>query len=129
MNSSYHFFLFLSLLSPIFASCQSQTTSPPVEALVSYLHALVDKDEAMLTVLSCPEWEVDALFELDAFQSVETRLVGLQCQLNAIDSNSATVTCQGKILTSYNGEQQEYDLGDRTYSIVEQGGDWLVCGY
>ncbi|MCL5429039.1 MAG: hypothetical protein M1347_04445 [Chloroflexi bacterium] len=133
MKRSYFVFLTLVSVAVLIVGCQPRgsgaATSPAIEALVAYLSALTDKDEAALTVLSCTDWEANALLELDAFQSVETRLEGLNCQQNVTDGSSVTVTCQGKIVTSYGGEVQEFDLGKRTYSMVEQDGNWLVCGY
>jgi hypothetical protein len=32
-------------------------------------------------------------------------------------------------MASYQDEVQEFDLNGRTYQMVEQRGDWLVCGY
>ena len=133
MKRSHFVFLFLVSVAIIIAGCQPKvsgaTTTPAIKVLVAYLNALTDKDEATLTVLSCADWEANALLELDAFQSVETSLEGLSCQQNVADDGSVTVTCQGKIVASYGGEVQEFDLSERTYSMVEQGGDWLVCGY
>jgi hypothetical protein len=128
-----HIIPLLILLAILAAGCQaapSQTTdSPASKALIAYLNALTAKDETTLTLLSCADWEANALLELDAFQSVETRLQGLSCRQNTAADGSVTVTCQGKILASYFNEQQEFDLSQRTYNMVEQGGDWLVCGY
>ncbi|MEX2161184.1 MAG: hypothetical protein WD751_04640 [Anaerolineales bacterium] len=116
----------------LFAACQSgnpEETTPAAKALVAYLNALVAKDEAGLTLLSCADWEANALLELDSFQSVETHLEGLSCQQTASTEGSATVICQGAIVTSYGDEVQEFDLSERTYRLVQQGSDWLVCGY
>ena len=133
MKRSHFVFLFLVSVVIIIPGCQPKglgaTTTPAIKVLVAYLNALTDKDEATLTVLSCADWEANALLELDAFQSVETSLEGLSCQQNVADDGSVTVTCEGKIVASYGGEVQEFDLSERTYSMVEQGGDWLVCGY
>ena len=126
-------FIFLITLAIIITGCQTQiaesTSTPAVDAVVTYLNALVEKDDAALTVLSCADWEANALMELDAFQSVETSLEGLRCQQNEGGDDSARVTCQGKIVTSYSGEVQEYDLSWRTYNVMKLGRDWLVCGY
>jgi hypothetical protein len=117
----------------ICASCQTTpsdvTNSDAAHALSTYLQALVAKDEATLTLLSCADWEASALMELDSFQSVETSLEDLNCQQNGTDDESAVVVCAGKILTSYGDETQEYELSDRTYKMVKQGTEWLVCGY
>lgn len=121
--------LILLLCATGLAACQPAGSSGAVAALEDYLQALVVKDEATLTLLSCADWEVDALLELDAFQSVETSLNGLACQQTSEVSGSASVMCQGRIVSSYFGEDQSFDLSERTYSLVEQNGEWLVCGY
>ena len=133
MKSGLFFLLFLVSTAIISSGCRLQgsdeSSAPAVKALVAYLSALSDKDEARLSVLSCADWEAKALLELDSFQSVETSLEGLNCQQNVADDGSVTATCQGNIVASYFGEEQEFDLSQRTYSMVEQGGNWLVCGY
>jgi hypothetical protein len=124
--------LVLLLVALLIGGCQVQIegdTTQAVKALETYLSALVNKDEATLTTLSCADWEASALLELDTFQSVVTTLEDLSCKQTAAEGDSATVVCQGKIVASYGQEDQGFDLGERTYTVVEQGGDWLVCGY
>jgi hypothetical protein len=116
----------LSILLP---ACGSNTpSSPAVGAVESYIHAIVDNNESKLSALSCADWESQALIELDSFQAVKTSLEGLSCQLSGTDGANTLVKCQGKIIASYNGENQELDLSTRIYQVVQQGGDWLVCG-
>jgi uncharacterized lipoprotein YajG len=129
------FFVILLLVGVMVLAngCSPQTitevVSPASETLAAYLNALTAKDETTLTALSCADWEANALLELDAFQSVETTLDGLTCQQNIAEDGSVTVVCEGKIVASYTGEVQEFDLSQRTYHMIEEGGDWLVCGY
>lgn len=122
-------YLLLLLSVTALAACQPAGSNRAVAALEDYLHALVDKDEATLTLLSCPDWEFNALLELDAFQSVETSLQDLSCEQSAEAGGVATVVCQGQIISSYFGEDQSFDLSERAYQLVEQNGEWLVCGY
>ena len=124
--------LFVAVIALVGSGCQpqqSETSTPATETLVKYLTALTSKDEVTLTLLSCAEWEASALLELDAFQSVETNLEGLSCRQTADGDGTATVICEGKIVAGYFDEVQEFDLNQRTYSMVQLGGDWLVCGY
>lgn len=123
--------LLLFTLALLCTACQitASAKNPASQALQAYLEALTRKDETTLTLLSCADWELNALLELDAFQSVETSLEGLSCQPIESDESSASVVCQGKIVASYFAEDQEFDLSERTYQLVEQNGDWLVCGY
>jgi hypothetical protein len=90
---------------------------------------VVDKDEAKLTSLVCPNWQADALLEMDAFQAVETSLQGLSCSQSGSDNQAALVNCKGKILAKYVNETQEFDLSNRTYRLEKNGSGWQVCGY
>lgn len=108
---------------------QAGGSTPAAAALENYLKALVEKDEARLVSLTCPDWEENALLEFDSFQAVETELSGLSCQQSGSDGDAALVACQGKILATYTNEVQEFELGGRTYRMVQSGADWQVCGY
>ncbi len=125
--------LFLLLVPLLLSACtpgnQSSDSSPAAKALESYLQALTNKDEATLVSLSCSDWESNALLELDAFQAVDTKLEGLSCQQSGANGGATQVTCQGQIQATYGNEVQSFDLSKRTYNLVQQGGDWLVCGY
>jgi hypothetical protein len=100
----------------------------PARAVEDYLNALVAKDANRLTTLSCGEWEDDALLELDSFQAVEARLEGVACEQTGTEGDTALVLCQGAIVATYDAEDQEIDLSVRTYQVVQEGGEWLVCG-
>ena len=110
------------------AACATQKEDAPAKAVEDYLNALVAKDSDRLTTLSCSDWEDDALLELDSFQAVTTKLDGLACQQTGTDGDTALVLCKGKIIATYNNEDQDLDLSVRTYQVVQQDGDWLVCG-
>jgi hypothetical protein len=109
-------------------ACASANEDAPAKAVEDYLNALVSKEEARLSTLSCGEWEDDALLELDSFQAVTARLDGLACSQTGTDGETALVLCEGKIIATYNDEDQELDLSVRTYEVVQEGGEWLVCG-
>jgi outer membrane lipoprotein-sorting protein len=110
------------------SACASNNDNAPVQAVEDYLNALVEKDANRLTTLSCGEWEQDALLELDSFQAVTARLEGLACEQTGTDGGTALVLCNGSIVATYNNEDQQLDLSVRTYQVVEEGGEWLVCG-
>jgi len=111
------------------AACgASNTKDAPAKAVEDYLTALVEKDADRLSTLACGEWEEDALIELDSFQAVTARLDGLTCEQTGTDGETALVLCNGKIIASYNNEDQELDLSVRTYQVTQEGGDWVVCG-
>ncbi len=112
----------------ILTACAAKNDNAPAKAVDDYLKALVAKDANRLSTLSCGEWEDDALLELDSFQAVNTRLEGVSCSQTGTDGGTALVLCKGKIIATYNNEDQDLDLSVRTYQVVQQGGEWLVCG-
>jgi hypothetical protein len=119
--------LFITIASLALAACASSTATP-AKAVEDYLTALVEKNADRLSTLSCAAWEEDALIELDSFQAVTARLEGLACEQTGTDGDIALVLCNGRIIASYNNEDQELDLSVRTYQVTQEGGDWLVCG-
>ena len=117
--------VFASLL---LAACGTSPAVGPEKAVEAYLNALNEKDSTRLSTLSCADWEPTALMELDSFQAVSTTLEGLSCARTGTDGANALVKCQGKIVASYNGELQDFDLSTRTYTVENSTGEWLVCG-
>jgi hypothetical protein len=125
------FFLisFITIAIFLLSACgTSGNDGAPAKAVEDYLTALVEKDADRLSTLSCGAWEEDALIELDSFQAVITQLDGLACEQTGTDGDTALVLCNGKIIASYNEEDQELDLSVRTYQVTQEGGDWVVCG-
>jgi hypothetical protein len=121
--------LFITIATLSLAACStSNNNGTPAKAVENYLTALVEKDADRLSTLVCGEWEDDALIELDSFQAVTARLDGLACEQTGTDGETALVLCNGKIIASYNNEDQELDLSVRTYQVTQEGGNWLVCG-
>jgi outer membrane lipoprotein-sorting protein len=121
--------LLIAIFGTVFlSSCSSSKTDASAKAVEDYLNTLVTKDADRLATLVCGDWEQDALMELDSLQAVTSRLDNVACTQTATDGDTALVTCTGKFITTYGNEDQELDLTTRTYQVVQQGGDWLVCG-
>lgn len=118
----------MSLLAAIVLAACSSNSDAPARAVEEYLNTLVAKDADRLPSLVCGDWEDDALIELDSFQAVEARLDGMACQQTGSEGEIALVDCTGSIIATYNDEDQELDLSVRTYQVIQEGGDWLVCG-
>ena len=122
-------FVYIFVFAILLSACgSSASSSPAVGAVEGYVNAIVANDESKLSSLSCADWESDALIELDSLQAVTSTLEGFACQETGTDGETTLVHCDGKMILSYDGENQELDLSTRTYQVVEQGGDWLVCG-
>ena len=114
-------------MTNILSSC-APNTDAPVKAVENYLNALVNKEADKLPTIVCGEWEEDALIELDSFQAVTASLENVSCSQNGTDGDTSLVHCTGNIVLSYGDENQYIDLSTRTYQVIEQSGDWLVCG-
>jgi len=114
-------------LSIILSACGA-SASNAAPAVENYINALATKDEAALITNSCADWEEDARIELDSFALVEVTVDGMSCTESGTDGEVTLVNCTGMLNMSYNGEPQALDLSDRTYEVINQNGDWLVCG-
>ena len=115
-------------LSIILSACGASASGGAVPAVENYITALASKDRATLISNSCADWEDDALIELDSFALVEVTVDGMSCAESGTDDDKTLVDCTGMLNMSYNGEPQSLDLADRTYEVIEQDGNWLVCG-
>ena len=114
------------LLALSLAACSG---AKPEDAVLDYLNALVSKDASSLSSLSCADWEANALLELDSFQAVTVRLENASCTSAGTEGDAELVQCAGELIATYNDEDLELELADRIYKVVEQNGDYLVCGY
>ena len=121
-------FILLAILAVAILTACASNTDAPVKAVENYLNALVNKEADKLPTLVCGDWEEDALIELDSFQAVTARLENVSCSQTGTDGDMSLVLCNGIIVATYNGEDQQLDLSTRTYQVVQQSGDWLVCG-
>ena len=122
--------LVIVLAAGSLAACSSAGSSNgAAQAVQAYLQALSAKDSAKLANLSCKTWESQATMELDSFQAVSTTLSGVACKETGTSGSDTLVACSGQIVASYNGENQNLALSGRTYQVVQEGGEWRVCGY
>src|SRR5512144_3084627 len=103
-----------ALLALFLAGCrgQAQSTAGAAQAIEAYLQARVQSNVDQMTLLSCPDWEAQARLEATSFQSMNARLDGVSCQAGSGDSATTLVTCQGKIVTTYQGETREWSVAD-----------------
>ena len=120
--------LLICIVALLFSAC-GKAQDPAAKAVEDYITALVNKDANAISTLSCADWESNALLELESLQAVATRLENMACSSAGIDGNTTHVDCQGKIIATYSNEDQQLDLSMRTYQVVQQSGDYLVCGY
>ena len=103
--------------------------SSPVDTLQAYLQAKADSNLDALLSLSCAAWEGQAIVEASSFESMNAELQGMVCQETGQDGAFTVVECEGLIVTVYNGETREWDLGAFPYQLTQEDGEWKMCGY
>lgn len=128
MRKTAFVLLLTVLLAALLAGCGPRK-DPAAQTMEAYWTALVGKQADTLKSLSCNAWESNALLEMNAFQNVEAKLDGMDCSKSGADGDVTLVQCKGKIVATYTNETQEYNLADYTYQLVQQNGQWTVCGY
>jgi hypothetical protein len=118
----------LALLSAVLvlAACAQSDPAGTVEA---YLQAKTTSDLNRMLSLSCAAWEGQAVIEATSFESMNATLDGMACRVTGERDGSTRVDCQGQITTVYNGETRQWDLGAFPYRLVQEGGEWKMCGY
>ncbi len=102
--------------------------SGPDKAIAAFWQALVAKDSAQVSSLSCAAYEPEAKTTLESFNAVETKLKDLSCSVISQEGDTASVSCSGSIIATYGSEDMTIDLAARTYTAKKEGGDWRMCG-
>jgi hypothetical protein len=128
MKFSFRVLMLVVLFSLVLMGCKGKG-SPAASAVEGYFKALVAKDANQAVGLSCVAWEENAQIDADTFSINPATLEGLQCKESGKDGDDILVTCIGKMILDYNGEKQEINLADRTYRVIQEGGEWRMCGY
>ena len=116
------------LAALVLTACGSANTDAPVQAVEEYWNVIVAKDAERLPTLVCGDYEEDALTVLDSLQAVTARLDSFSCTQTGTDGDTVLVNCTGNLVLTYDAEDQKLDLSVFTYEVVEEGGDWLICG-
>lgn len=118
----------LMLLIALLAGCASSSAASPAGAVAAYWQALVAKDEAQVSSLSCAAYESEALTTLESFSAVKTELKDLSCKVDTQNGDTAAVSCTGSIVATYGEENMVIDLTQRNYAAKKESGDWRMCG-
>jgi len=98
------------------------------QAVETYLQALVDENQERLLTNSCADWEESAILELDAFMGVSASLKDAACEQITMEGEVAIVQCTGSIEATYNNELRQLPLEGHAYRVIQDQGNWLVCG-
>jgi hypothetical protein len=123
-----YWILLISLLGVVIFSGCGGAGDPAANVVQKYLQAMVAGDASQTTKLACKDFEDQASKDADSFAGVKASLDSAVCQKTGSDSSGELVSCSGKINATYGNEQQAFDLAGPTYKVIQQNGDWLVCG-
>lgn len=110
-------------------ACSGAPSGDPARTVEAYLQARVTGDAERMITLSCAAWEQNARLEATSIQGRSPQLEALACQTSSTDGPTAFVACTGKIVTNYDGERRDFDLAERQFRVVAEGGEWRMCGY
>lgn len=112
---------------------QSQSSEPvvsstdsPETVMYSYLLARVAGDVGKMQTLSCASWDGQAAIQAQSFRAMNASLENVACSTTSTQDTTATVFCNGSILTEYNGQTRSWTLG--AYRMVIEAGAWRMCG-
>ena len=115
------------LLLLALSACTEKSSAPQV--VEKYLKAKIASDEDKLVSLSCKSWEAQAIQEAAPFKSVNAKIQDLSCKTNGEDGQYTLVTCEGKLVIQYRGEDpREQSLGGTIYRTLKEDGEWKMCG-
>jgi len=118
----------LALLGFALAGCQSDPAAAAT-AIEGYLAARVDSNVDAMTRLSCLDWEAQAQVEAASFAAMDAQLDGVSCTVTGADGDYTLVSCQGQIVTTYQGESRTWSVSDHPYRALLDDGEWRMCGY
>ena len=121
--------IFALSLGFFISACAQDAVNDPPAAVLGYLNALVAMDENKMINYSCSGWEEQARLEHKSFAAVKADLVSPACSVSGDGGGYTLVSCTGKIIANYGAEDLEIDLAERTYKLVQEGGEWRICGY
>jgi hypothetical protein len=116
-------------LALLISACTADASNAAPSAVIGYLEALVAMDENGMINYSCGAWEEQARLEFNSFAAVKADLESPSCKVSGEGEGYTPVSCTGKIIANYGAEDLEIDLADRMYKVIEEGGEWRICGY
>jgi len=121
--------IILVTLIGISSCAASNNAEKAPQVIEDYLEGLVSKNVNQMITNSCAAWESEAKLEFDSFAAVETTLENPNCQVSKQEEEFIVVSCSGVIIAGYGAEDLIIELSERDYQLVNEGGQWRMCGY
>jgi hypothetical protein len=127
MRRSSVFSIILLIILLTLSACADKASAP--DSIENYLKTKVKGDGNKLASLSCKDYEAQALLDAASFESVDAKIENLTCKETGKDGQFTLVTCEGKLIVQYRGEDpREQSLGGTTYRAVQEDDEWKMCG-
>ena len=115
-------------LGAILAGC-SGDQALAVKSVETFFQAILEKDETLFRSSVCSDYENVAMMDFSSFAIVETRMENFSCESEGETNGQVSVRCQGNLQASFGNEVRSFDLSSRIYQVIEENGQWLVCGH
>jgi hypothetical protein len=128
MISKKNVFLSIILLVVFLPGC-GNNQSLAAQSVEGYFQAIVEKNQDMLVSKVCTSYEPNAMMDFNTFAIVKTSLENFSCQTTTTNENGYDVNCQGSLQAKFGDELRTFDLSKRTFQVVEENGNWLICGH
>ena len=128
MISKKNVFLSIILLVVFLPGC-GNNQSLAAQSVEEYFQAIVEKNQDMLVSKVCTSYEPNAMMDFNTFAIVKTSLENFSCQTTTTNENGYDVNCQGSLQAKFGDELRTFDLSKRTFRVVEENGNWLICGH
>ena len=119
-------FVLLFLLMLTLSACAGNSNDAALATVENYMAAVEAQDADAISLYVTEGWTTMAVLEVDSFAAVSPIIKDLSCDVTAEVENGVEVVCDGYIETTYGNEQREIDLSNRTYTVIQEGGEWLV---
>ena len=121
--------LILSLIVFLLAGCGGSSNVTAASAVEEYVKVRITGDEAKLVALTCKDRESAARTEAAGFRQGNTRIESVSCKESGKEGQFTVVRCEGKMIKNYGGEDTTINLADRAFKMIQEDGQWRVCGY
>ena len=119
-----------AVITLLLSSCSGSSNSDAAATAVKdYWQAMVSRDLNQAIAHSCASWETQARTEFNSFSAVKLKLENVACTVKSQAATEAQVTCNGSIIANYGAEDLTIDIANRIYRVVNESGEWRMCGY
>lgn len=98
----------------------------PEDVVYRYLDARTRSSSPDMQELSCGTWKPQALIQSQSFRAMNAELQHVSCAISDATADATTVTCEGMIRTTYNGQTREWPLSG--FELIQEEGAWRICG-